>query len=46
MFWNSRFFRKHGFEPVKRTEMPASAAHFRELSDPVFRRSSVMLRSF
>jgi N-acetylglutamate synthase-like GNAT family acetyltransferase len=45
MFWNSRFFRKYGFIPVKREEMPKSAEHFLDLTNPVFRKSAVMLRS-
>ena len=44
MFWNSRFFRAHGFVPVKRSELPPEAACHAELADPAFRRSAVMLR--
>ena len=44
MFWNSRFFRKFLFAPVKRQEIPLSAQVIPELVDPRFRRSAVMLR--
>jgi N-acetylglutamate synthase-like GNAT family acetyltransferase len=44
MFWNSRFFRSHGFEPVKREVLPTSAMHHLDLVNPAYRRSAVMLR--
>jgi N-acetylglutamate synthase-like GNAT family acetyltransferase len=44
MFWNSRFFRSYGFEPVKREKLPASALHHPDLRNPALRRSAVMLR--
>jgi N-acetylglutamate synthase-like GNAT family acetyltransferase len=44
MFWNSRFFRKFLFAPIKRTEIPPSAQVHSDLTDPAFRRSAVMLR--
>jgi N-acetylglutamate synthase-like GNAT family acetyltransferase len=43
MFWNSRFFRKHGFAPVKRNLLPLSALHHPDLTNPLYRRSAVML---
>jgi N-acetylglutamate synthase-like GNAT family acetyltransferase len=43
MFWNSRFFRSHGFAPVKRDLLPASALHHGDLTDPAYRRSAAML---
>jgi N-acetylglutamate synthase-like GNAT family acetyltransferase len=43
MFWNSRFFRKHGFTPVKRNLLPASALHHADLIDPAYARSAAML---
>jgi hypothetical protein len=45
MFWNSPFFRKFGFAPVKREAMPSSAAFHADLMNPLLRRSAVMLRS-
>jgi N-acetylglutamate synthase-like GNAT family acetyltransferase len=45
MFWNSRFFRKHGFAPVKRSDLAPSAWGHADLTNPAFRRSAVMLRS-
>jgi N-acetylglutamate synthase-like GNAT family acetyltransferase len=44
MFWNTRFFRKHGFAPVKKPLLPASALFHSDLTDPVYRRSATMLR--
>ena|SRR5215831_732001 len=44
MFWNSRFFRKHGFSPVKRTLLPVSALYHSDLTDPSYVRSATMLR--
>jgi N-acetylglutamate synthase-like GNAT family acetyltransferase len=44
MFWNSRFFRAHGFSPIKRSELPRLGAAHSELTNPAFRRSAVMLR--
>jgi len=44
MFWNSRFFRNHGFVPVKRSDLPPSASYHADLSNPAYRRSAVMLR--
>jgi len=44
MFWNSRFFRKHGFAPIKRTLLPASAQFHSDLADSAYRRSAAMLR--
>jgi N-acetylglutamate synthase-like GNAT family acetyltransferase len=44
MFWNSRFFRKHGFAPVKKTLLPASAQFHSDLADPAYRRSAAMFR--
>lgn len=44
MFWNSRFFRKHGFAPAKRSELPRSAAHHSDLTNPAYRRSAVVLQ--
>ena len=44
MFWNSRFFRNHGFQPVKRQILPASALHHSDLRNPALRRSAVMLK--
>jgi len=43
MFWNSRFFRKHGFFPVKRALLPAAAHFHPDLADPAYRRSAAML---
>jgi hypothetical protein len=43
MFWNSRFFRKHGFSPVKRTILPAAVHFHPDLADPAYRRSAAML---
>jgi N-acetylglutamate synthase-like GNAT family acetyltransferase len=45
MFWNSRFFRKHGFTPVKRNLLPASALHHPDLMNPAYAKSAAMLRS-
>jgi N-acetylglutamate synthase-like GNAT family acetyltransferase len=45
MFWNSRFFRRHGFAPVKRNLLPASALHHPDLTNPAYARSAAMLRS-
>ena len=45
MFWNSRFFRRHGFAPVKRNLLPASALHQPDLTNPAYARSAAMLRS-
>jgi N-acetylglutamate synthase-like GNAT family acetyltransferase len=45
MFWNSRFFRNHGFAPVKRSDLPLSASCHEDLSNPAYRRSAVMLRN-
>jgi predicted N-acetyltransferase YhbS len=44
MFWNSRFFRKHGFTPVKRNLLPESALHHPDLTNPAYTRSAAMLR--
>ena len=44
MFWNSRFFRAHGFAPFKRGELPLLGASHADLTNPAFRRSAVMLR--
>jgi N-acetylglutamate synthase-like GNAT family acetyltransferase len=44
MFWNSRFFRKHGFAPVKRNLLPASAVYHTDLTNPAYARSAAMLR--
>jgi N-acetylglutamate synthase-like GNAT family acetyltransferase len=44
MFWNSRFFRKHGFIPVKRNGLPGSAFHHSDLTNPAYSRSATMLR--
>lgn len=44
MFWNSRFFRKHGFTPVNRNLLPASALHHADLTNPAYARSATMLR--
>lgn len=45
MFWNSRFFRKHGFAPLKRSLLPASALWHRDISNPTWNRSAVMFKS-
>ena len=45
MFWNSRFFRKFGFAPVKRRDLPASALTNSDLANVGFKRSSVMFRA-
>ena len=44
MFWNSRFFRAHGFAPFKRGELQLLGANHSDLTNPVFLRSAVMLR--
>jgi N-acetylglutamate synthase-like GNAT family acetyltransferase len=44
MFWNSRFFRAHGFAPVKRSDLPPSASYHADLKNAAYRRSAVMLR--
>jgi N-acetylglutamate synthase-like GNAT family acetyltransferase len=44
MFWNSRFFRAHGFAPFKRGELALLGASHSDLTNPVFLRSAVMLR--
>jgi N-acetylglutamate synthase-like GNAT family acetyltransferase len=44
MFWNSRFFRAHGFAPFKRGELSLLGANHSDLTNPVFLRSAVMLR--
>ncbi len=46
MFWNSRFFRKFDFAPVKRNALPQSAGFHADLTNPLLRRSAVMVRSF
>jgi len=43
MFWNSRFFRKYGFSPVKRSLLPVSTTRHSDLSNPAYARSAVML---
>jgi N-acetylglutamate synthase-like GNAT family acetyltransferase len=45
MFWNSRFFRAHGFSPIKRSQLPCLGAGHSELTNPAFRRSAVMFHS-
>jgi N-acetylglutamate synthase-like GNAT family acetyltransferase len=45
MFWNSRFFRKFGFGPVKRRDLPASALTNSDLANAGFKRSSVMFKA-
>lgn len=45
MFWNSRFFRKFGFTPIKRHLLPKSAIFHSDLTNPLLRRSAVMVRS-
>jgi N-acetylglutamate synthase-like GNAT family acetyltransferase len=45
MFWNSRFFRKFGFAPIKRELLPSSATFHADIKNPSLRRSAVMLRS-
>lgn len=44
MFWNARFFRKHGFVPIKRSELPNSALYHCDLTNPLYKRSAVMIR--
>jgi N-acetylglutamate synthase-like GNAT family acetyltransferase len=44
MFWNSRFFRRHGFAPVKRDALPRAAMRHADLTNPALRRSAVMLQ--
>lgn len=44
MFWNGRFFRKYGFAPMRRSELPESASVHLELRDPTYGRSAVMFR--
>lgn len=46
MFWNSRFFRKHGFIPVKRSLLPASVLYHADFSNRTYARSAAMLRNF
>ena len=45
MFWNSRFFRKFGFAPIRRDQMPLSASVYSDLVNPSLKRSAVMIRS-
>jgi N-acetylglutamate synthase-like GNAT family acetyltransferase len=45
MFWNSRFFRKHGFAPVRRADLPPPVFAFHDLNDLAYRRSAVMARN-
>lgn len=45
MFWNSRFFRRHGFSPIKRNSLPPSALHHPDLTNPAYARSAVMFRT-
>jgi N-acetylglutamate synthase-like GNAT family acetyltransferase len=44
MFWNSRFFRKFGFLPIRRELLPPSAAVYSDITNPSLRRSAVMIR--
>ena len=43
MFWNSRFFRSHGFSPIKRNLLPSGVLNHPDLTNPMYKRSSAMV---
>lgn len=42
MFWNVRFFRRLGFELVRRESLPLALQRIADLRNPVYRRSAVL----
>jgi len=46
MFWNIRFFRKHGFSVIKRTSLPNDAAIHHDFSEDWSRRSTLLCVDF
>ena len=45
MFWNCRFFREFGFSPIRRELLPSSASVYSDITNPLLKRSAVMIRS-
>lgn len=43
MFWNVRFFRRFGFEPVARLDLPRPILRLSDFRNPVYRRSAALV---
>jgi len=44
MFWNVRFFRRLGFDTFPRKDLPETVLRLSDLSNPLYRRSAVLLK--